>query len=596
MGSDLKVIVAPGTYVLDEPLEFTADDSGFNGHRVIWEAKNFEKGVNISGGLRVQHWSLYDKKKGIYKAHVPRGFNSRHLYVDNKHAQRARGSLTRSWLRLTDEGYDIIDDRASFLLDLPDIHKAEIVGINSFTHRFSGIDGLGENNSLIMKQPVWANNIIGWDSMSNPFYDWGFFVENSLGLLNDDNEYYLDSDKGTVYYKPPDGKNANDMYTVFGRLEQLLVLSGTYDEPIHDLTFRGFHYQHTTWNLPSSDLGYADQQTGGFIGLNKTYPVNFEASRPEWFQIPGSIQVSAGHGVTFQNGSLTAVMGGFGIGNDENAHCSSIGLGASNIEISGMDFYQTGANAITLGGIQADAHHPSDKRMINKDNRILENTFREIAVHITSAAAIFVSYTQGTHIVHNDISDVPYSGICWGYGWGSNDAGGSPDYMERGLYDYQPVYDTPTIMKDGYIAKNLIRGYGRTHNDLGGIYTLSKSPNTTLTENWIQYGLPDMAAIYHDEGSRDYIDSNSVVDARTTNWFWRNEKPKQTTGNLTLYNFAVNQPVINGTNSWGDTVFNVKQWASYADLSMEQRSWVLESGIPRDQRSRRPTSTYPAFG
>ncbi|KAM0326712.1 hypothetical protein ACHAQA_006585 [Verticillium albo-atrum] len=495
MTSDLRVVISPGTYILDKTLTFTEEDSGSNGFRVIWEAKDIGKGVNVSGGLHVKNWSPVDDLQGVFKAHVPRGFKSRHLYADNKHAQRARRALDRSWLRLTKTGYDIIDDRAKFLLDIQDIHHAEIAGINSFTHRYTGIDKISQNDSIVMKQPGWSNNIIGWDSMSNPFYDWGFFVENSLGLLDEDNEYYLDSSAGAVYYKPPQGKNPNDMYIVLGRLEQLMVLAGTYDEPIHDLVFRGFHYKHTTWNLPSSDLGYVDQQTGGYIGLNKTYPDNFEASRPEWFQIPGAIQLSAGHSVTFQNGSLTAIMGGFGIGNDANAHISGIGLGASNIEISGMDFYETGANAITLGGIQADAHHPSDDRMICKDNRILENTFRKVAVHITSGVPIFVTYTQGTQIIHNDISDVPYSGICWGYGWGSNDAGGSPDYIERGLYDYQPLYDTPTIMRDGYIAKNLIRSFGLIHNDLGGIYTLSKSPNTSLTENWIQYHLPGMGGM-----------------------------------------------------------------------------------------------------
>lgn len=248
-----------------------------------------------------------------------------------------------------------------------------------------------------------------------------------------------------------------------------------------------------TADFPSSDLGYVDQQTGGFIGENTTYRGNFEASRPHWWQIPGSIQVSAAHDITFQNGSLVAIMGGIGIANDANAHTSAVGLGASNIEISGMNFLQTGANAITLGGIKADAHHPSDDRMKSKDNRILENIFKEVAVTVTSGVPILVTYTIRTQVIHNDISDVPYSGICYGYGWGSNDAGGSPDYANRGLYNFQPRYTTPTIMEGGYIARNLIQNYGTSHSDLGGIYTLSKSPNTSITENWILYSPSRMA-------------------------------------------------------------------------------------------------------
>jgi hypothetical protein len=47
---DVRVYVAPGTYYLDEPLLFTDVDSGQHGHKVIWEAQDMDRGVNISGG------------------------------------------------------------------------------------------------------------------------------------------------------------------------------------------------------------------------------------------------------------------------------------------------------------------------------------------------------------------------------------------------------------------------------------------------------------------------------------------------------------------------------------------------------------------
>jgi hypothetical protein len=53
MEDDIKVYVAPGTYYLDEPLFFTGPDSGNNGHKVVWEAQDMDKGVNISGGYVV---------------------------------------------------------------------------------------------------------------------------------------------------------------------------------------------------------------------------------------------------------------------------------------------------------------------------------------------------------------------------------------------------------------------------------------------------------------------------------------------------------------------------------------------------------------
>lgn len=55
------------------------------------------------------------------------------------------------------------------------------------------------------------------------------------------------------------------------------------------------------------------------------------------------------------------------------------------------------------------------------------------------------------------------------------------------------------------------------HTDLGGIYTLSASPNTNITGNCVlsqhnEVPTSSGTAYYHDEGSRFYVDSASVVN------------------------------------------------------------------------------------
>ena len=47
--ADLHVHVAAGTYYLEKPLNFTAVDSGSNGHRIVWKGEHGHGGVNISG-------------------------------------------------------------------------------------------------------------------------------------------------------------------------------------------------------------------------------------------------------------------------------------------------------------------------------------------------------------------------------------------------------------------------------------------------------------------------------------------------------------------------------------------------------------------
>lgn len=204
--------------------------------------------ANNSNSQVVTGWSLYDRKKGIYSARVPVGFETRHLYADQQHAQRARQAFNRTWVETFEDGYWIVNKKAEYLLTLPGLDKTEFSAMNSFTHRFTLVSHAGKNKTLYMKQPSFHLNNIGYDSNIEPYGDWGFYIENALAFLDEDNEFFLDSKKGRVYYKPASTKNIHKMYMVLGKLEQLLVLSGTYDKPVHDLTFKGFNYMHTTWS------------------------------------------------------------------------------------------------------------------------------------------------------------------------------------------------------------------------------------------------------------------------------------------------------------------------------------------------------------
>jgi hypothetical protein len=262
--------------------------------------------------------------------------------------------------------------------------------------------------------------------------------------------------------------------------------------------------------------------------------------------------------------------------------------------------------------------------MTNKDNLITENIVTATGVTYTSAAGMLIPYNDGTEISRNDLSFLPYNGISYGYGWGANDAGGNPVYYYRGLYDYQPEYQTPTTQKNGLILKNVVHDFGLMHTDLGGIYTLSASPSTNITGNVIFSGGPTATgtgecfrrlaswlsadlntAYHHDEGSRFYVDSESVVNVTgntyggvNDGWFQPNESQNQTTGNLTAFDIAVAVPLplqaTNGTNSHGDDVFDIVQYSAYSELSQKYKEIYYEAGIPPAQRSYRPVSFNPA--
>ena len=80
--------------------------------------------------------------------------------------------------------------------------------------------------------------------------------------------------------------------------------------------------------------------------------------------MPSAVQVSAARDIVLANCTFSQLgASGVGIGNDANAHLTTVGLGASRISVLDNYFTQIMGNGITVGGVQADSHHPSDQRM-----------------------------------------------------------------------------------------------------------------------------------------------------------------------------------------------------------------------------------------
>lgn len=572
LSDNITVHLAPGIYTTPQTLNFTAEDSGRDGFTVHWEGP----GAVVSGGIEVTGWEEGDN--GVWSASVPKGTQSRNLYVNGQVANFARKKLAnRKDFQFTSSGMTWSNGQYDWLMDTEGIGGAEVRFINSFTDRYALIDS-ANNRQLKMKQNTWFNNMWGYDTVAQPNADFGVWVQNALALISDGGQFYLDSAAGTVYYKPLEGEDLSTATTYLGVLECIVSVGGTYDDPAHDLAFTGISFAHSTWLKPST-VGYPDQQTGAYIGENSTYtPSNFESTRPHWFQMPGAIQVSAAKNIAFLGGNYTQLGGGgFGIGNDANAHTSGVGLGASYVTVSDGYFTQVMGNSITAGGVQADAHHPSNPSATNAHITISNNVFYNTSSLFTSTVPILATYLQYSTIAHNDLHITPYSGICHGYGWGSNDAGGSPEYQNRGLYNFQPKYDTPTTSQNNLITGNFIRSYGHSHTDLGGIYTLSKSPSTLITENYVDdsgaYGL------YTDEGSNSYTFTNNLL-FNTGTWLAQNGA---NTGNNTFDgNYG-----RNGPTSWpGNSLIND---ISQASTTVQRAAY--RAGVEPGARVDRPETS-----
>ena len=92
MTKDIIVNVKGGTYQVENTIELTTEDSGTNGHYVIYQPygynTNNKEEVVLSGGKTVTGWTS-SEIEGVYEAPLEIDY-LRNLYVNDKRAQRAR--------------------------------------------------------------------------------------------------------------------------------------------------------------------------------------------------------------------------------------------------------------------------------------------------------------------------------------------------------------------------------------------------------------------------------------------------------------------------------------------------------------------------
>lgn len=596
MAGDIVVELADGVYRLSQPLRFTAADSGNNGYRVLWQAAASARPV-ISGARAVTGWSVADSGKNIWRANVGTGVDSRQLYVNGAIATRARTQVNRADFTFTDTGMRFSNSALNYLNNLANQNRVEVESVNSFTDRYSPVQSIS-GNFLTMQQPAWNNNTFGYDTLSKPHRAGPLYLANAYEFLDAPGEWYINPGTGALYYIPLAGQNMSSVSVELPVMQSLVNVGGTYDAPARNITFGGITFTGTSWLGPSSNQGFADQQTGAYMAGNWNWPADrinscqqgcaqFEAVRPHWFQMPAAVQVSAASGITFTDSRFfnlgqTAI----GIGNDANAHASGVGLGASGITVTRSEIARSSAGGVVVGGVRADAHHPSDQRMVNRDITVSYNRIHDIAVEYRGNVSVLNTYVNTSTVAHNEVYNMPYSGLSLGYGWGANDAGGSTHYANRGLYNYQPRYSTPTTAANNRLINNYVHDVMQQMTDGGCIYTLAWNPGAEISGNHC-LRTNGWFGLYFDEGSK-YYNANGNVFSATGTWATANYWGGENMGNWRVTNNWSTNNSTNITNGdrgnvvSGNVVVTNNNWPAGAQAVMANAGPGGSSGGGRE--------------
>ncbi len=582
---DVTVQIGDGTFRLQRPLRFSAADGGRNGHHVEWSAVSGAHPV-FSGAISITGWTLFDHARDIYVASTPPGLDSRQLWVDNKLAPVAAIEVPRSEVEFTRTGIVLNDAKYDYIAHAPEPGRMEVRATGFFTERISPVESIS-GRTLTMKQPAWDNNLWGYDTIEKPYHPElaHFYLANSLEFLTQPGQWYIDPAKGKLYLRPPTGVDIEHVDVELPRVAVLMAVGDSLAEPVENLTFRGIRFSHTTWLGPSSNEGYASQQSGSFLtGHAAAFPADpikicaqgcpaFESERNEWNQMPASVQVTAAERITFDE-DIFAHLGQYalGIGNDSDATLTGTGLGTGDITVQRCVFTDLAGGAILAGGVRRDAHHPHDPRQINRQLIAWNNRIRSVSKEYRDNSAILSTYDEGAAILHNDISDVPYDAIDVGYGWGMQDPGGNPNYRFRMHgYDWPQniVYTTPTTHRGVVVASNRIHNAKKLFHDGGAIYNLSASPGTLITENYI-FDNHGQIALYLDEGSRYLTVRRNVV--RDANSEWLNINTVHSAYPMRI------SPDNTATDNWHDSSKIGGLWTNYQnDLILDDH--LITGGV-----------------
>jgi hypothetical protein len=103
---DIVVILKGGTYDATQTIEFGEAESGKNGHTITYRAASGETAL-ISGGEKLDGWTLHDAAHNIYVTDIPKGAElTRQFYINGRPQPVASMELTPTELDVfTSNGY-----------------------------------------------------------------------------------------------------------------------------------------------------------------------------------------------------------------------------------------------------------------------------------------------------------------------------------------------------------------------------------------------------------------------------------------------------------------------------------------------------------
>lgn len=477
----ITIYMEGGTYAFHEPVFIRPEDSGTKESPTIIRSVGDEK-VILSGGISINGW----KKQGkVWVADVPafngRPLDFRQLWVNGKKAVRARDvedfeKMNR--ICSVDEKNEIlyvpavsirrlIDNKGNLKAKYAEMVLHQMWCVANL--RIRSVEVQGDSAAIRFHQPesriqfehLWPRPMVTTDGHNSAFY-----LTNARELQDVPGEWYHDMDARKVYYYPREGEKMQEAEVIVPAVETLVRVEGTVDRPVCHIRFEKITFSYTTWMRPS-EKGHVPLQAGMYLTdgyridpkMQRNY-LNHPLDNQGWLGRPAAaVRVVAAKQIDFERCRFE--------------HLGSTGLDYEEAVqggvVRGCLFRDIAGNGLLVGSFSPAAHEthlpydPADRREVCTQQQINNCYFTEIGNEDWGCLAIAAGYVGDVNIEHNEISEVPYSGISLGWGW----------------------TQTVNCMRNNRVHANLIHHYAKHMYDVAGIYTLGSQPKSYVTENCV---------------------------------------------------------------------------------------------------------------
>lgn len=483
--ANCTILCRDGYYFLSATWDITPADANITIQAYPRETPVFSGGTQITGA-----WSGPDAN-GVYS--ISWTGTTRDLWVNGLRATIARSSLNPAGFTKAGQGYNDANSLISVLARPQDV---EIVGQSQwkfFKVRVQSAVG----TTVTVRATDWNNS--QFQSPYNLSAVWWY--ENAQELVKNGQGYwYHNRNTNTLYYKPRTGEVMGTVEVIAGRLEQLMSFTDGLGGADLNINFRGLNFAHTTWLGPDS-VGYTPLQSGVLVAAS---------NGSAYTKVPAAIPIYAIKGIRFWSCRL----------DHTGAAGWSMEYGAQLDVLHNCDTSDTAAAGIWVGDVThlTEDPWPSDIRA-KIDQVTVYNCKSDTpgAVYYDSAGT-FCAYVSNLLFNHNEVTNAPYSGMCFGWGWGYNDP---PGYGGSGWpAGFNAAPSVVTVNGNNTITNNKVTNYQQQLADSGGIYMNGRQDGTILSGNYVHAGNSGTYKFpfYLDNGARGITATGNVAAQAPTNW------------------------------------------------------------------------------